>query len=221
MSKITALRTGRGRGKRVNVFLDDKFAFSLEAEVAVKEGLQIGQELLTNQIGAMARSDHFHRCLNVAAHYLSYRPRSELELRERLYQRGFDGDIVEAVLTKLKEQGLVDDVAFAQFWRDNRESFSPRSQWLTRLELRRKGIAEEIIAQVADVIDDDASAYRAALRKTRSLSLSDYQSFRRRLGGYLRRRGFSYRVINHTVELMWQEVLSLSPTIESSQQKRG
>ena len=221
MKKITAIRAGRGRGKRVNVFLDGKFAFSLEAEVAVKEDLQVEQELSVGQIEALARSDHFHRCLNAAAHYLSYRPRSESELRERLYRRGFGDNSVEAVIAKIKEQGLVDDTAFAQFWKDNRESFSPRSQWLTRLELRRKGIAKEIIDQVVDVIDDDESAYRAALSKARGLSQSDYQSFRRRLGGYLRRRGFSYEVINHTVELMWQEVLSLSPTVESSQQKRG
>jgi len=221
MKKITAIRAGRGRGKRVNVFLDGKFIFSLEAEVAVKENLRVGQELSDGQIEALARSDHFHRCLNAAAHYLSYRPRSESELRERLYRRGFGDDSVEAVIARLKEQGLVDDTAFAQFWKNNRESFSPRSQWLTRLELRRKGIAEEIIDQAIDAIDDDDSAYRAALSKARSLSLSDYQSFRRRLGGYLRRRGFSYEVINHTVELMWHEVLSLSPTVESSQQKRG
>ncbi len=97
MKKITALRTGRGRGKRVNVFLDGKFAFSLEAEVAMKEDLQVEQDLSADQIEALARSDHFHRCLNAAAHYLSYRPRSESELRERLLQRGFDGDSVEAV----------------------------------------------------------------------------------------------------------------------------
>ena len=205
MSKITALRVGRGRGKRVNVFLDGKFAFSLEAEVAVKEGLQIGQELSADEIGAITRSDYFHRCLNVAARYLSYRPRSEFELRERLHQRGFNGNSIEAVLTKLKEQGLVDDVAFAQFWRDNRESFSPRSQWLTKLELRRKGVASDIIDQVVDAIDDDDSAYRAAQSKARNLPLSDYQLFQRRLGGYLKRRGFGYRVISHTVERLWQE----------------
>ena len=205
MSKISALRVGKSRGKRVNVFLNGKFAFSLEAEVAVKEGLQVGQELFTNQIEALARSDHFHRCLNAAIHYLSYRPRSEFELRERLHQRGFDGNSVEAVLTKLKEEGLVDDMAFAQFWKDNRESFSPRSQWLTKLELRRKGVVGDIIEQVVDAIDDEDSAYRAAQSKARNLPLSDYQGFRRRLGEYLKRRGFSYRVINHTVERLWQE----------------
>jgi len=205
MRKITALRVGRGRGKRVNIFLDGKFAFSLEAEVATKEGLQVEQVLSDEQIEALARSDHFHRCLNAAFHYLSYRPRSESELRERLRQRGFDGDTQEAVISRLKEQGLVDDMAFAQFWKDNRESFSPRSQWLTKLELRRKGVANDIIDQVVDAIDNDASAYRAALRKARSLPQFDYQSFRRRLGEYLKRRGFSYGVIHHTVERLWQE----------------
>ena len=120
MRKITALRVGRGQRKRVNVFLDGRFAFSLEAEVAIREGLKVGQELSANQIEALARSDHFHRCLNAAGHYLSYRPRSEAEVRERLKRRGFDGDSVEAVIAKLKEQGLVDDMAFAQFWKDNR-----------------------------------------------------------------------------------------------------
>ena len=205
MRKITAIRVRRGWGKRVNVFLDGKFAFSLEAEAAVKEGLQVGQELSDSQVEAIARSDHFHRCLNAAAQYLSYRPRSESEIRERLHRHRFDGDSVEAVIARLKEQGLVDDMAFAQFWKDNRASFSPRSQCLTKLELRRKGVADDLIDQVVDVIDDDDSAYRVALSKARSLSLSDYQSFRRRLDEYLKRRGFGYGVINHIVERMWQE----------------
>jgi len=205
MNKITAIRFRKDRGKRVNIFLDGRFAFSLEAEVAIKEGLQVGQELSNSHIEALAQSDHFHRCLNVALRYLSYRPRSEFELRQRLCQRGFDGAGVEAALARLKEQGLVDDIAFAQFWKDNRESFSPRSRWLTKLELKQKGVAEEVIDQVANVIDDHNSAYRAARNKARSLPRSDYQGFRHRLGEYLKRRGFSYEVINHTVERLWQE----------------
>ncbi len=62
MKKITAIRSGRGRQERVNVSLDGKFAFSLEAELATKEELQIGQELFANQIEALAKSDRFYRC---------------------------------------------------------------------------------------------------------------------------------------------------------------
>lgn len=206
MSKITAMRAGKRRAKRVNMFLDGRFAFSLEAKVVAEEGLQVGQELSTSQIEALAMSDKFDRCLDAANRFLSYRPRSESELRERLHRRGFDGDSVEAAIARLKEQGLVDDVAFAQFWKDNRESFSPRSQWLTRLELRRRGVASDIIDRVAGDVDDNDSAYRAALGKAGHLPLSDYQSFRRRLGEYLKRRGFDYGVINHTVRRIWQEL---------------
>ncbi len=205
MRKITALRVGRGRGKRVNMFLDGKFAFSLEAEVVAKEGLQVEQVLSAKQIETLGRSDNFQCCLNAAVRHLSYRPRSESELRERLRQRGSDGDSVEAVITRLKEQRLVDDMAFAQFWKDNRESFSPRSRWLTKQELRRKGLSNDVIDQVVEAINDDDSAYRAARSRVRSLPQADYQSFRRRLGEYLRRRGFSYAVINHTVERLWQD----------------
>ena len=205
MSQVTALRIGKGRGNRVNLFLDDRFAFSLEADVVVKEGLQIGQELSANQLEALAKSDHFHRCLNAAIRYLSYRPRSRSEVRRRLQQKGFDNDTIEAVIAKLKEQGLIDDIDFARFWKENRDSFSPRSQWLTKLELRQKGVADDIIDQVVKTIDDEDSAYRAALSKAHSLPRSDYQGFRRRLGEYLKRRGFSYGAINHTIERLWQE----------------
>lgn len=205
MNKITAIQIGKNRGKRVNVSLDGRFAFSLAAEVVLKEGLRVGQELSAAEIEALAGTDRFHCCLNAALRYLGHRPRSEFELKERLQRRGFDGDSVEAALVRLKEQGLVDDVAFAQFWKDNRESFSPRSRRLTGLELRQKGVDEDTIAKVVDVIDDDDSAYRAALGKARSLPLSDYHGFRRRLAGYLNRRGFSYGVINHAVERVWQK----------------
>ncbi|MFC1981343.1 regulatory protein RecX [Chloroflexota bacterium] len=205
MSKVTDLRTGKRRGKQVNIFLDGKFAFSLQAEVAAEEDLRIGQQLSADQIAALARSDQFHRCLHAANRYLSYRPRSEAEVKNQLHRHGFDDDSIEAALAKLREQGLVGDVAFAQFWKDSRESFSPRSQWLTSLELKRKGVVDEVIDQVVGVMDDVDSAYRAALSKAHRLSQSDYQAFRRRLGDYLRRRGFSYGVVNHTLERVWEE----------------
>lgn len=167
-----------------------------------------------NRTTALQGQGNFQRCLDAAVRYLSYRPRGEAELRDRLTQRGFAGDIQDAVITKLRDQGLVNDSAFAQFWRDNRDTFRPRSKWLTGLELRRKGVDTEIIDRVVDTIDDEANAYRAAQSKARSLlegSGADYPTFHRRLGGYLQRRGFSSSVIKGTLERMWQEQKRLEP----------
>jgi regulatory protein len=178
----------------------------LEAEVAVKEKLKVGQELASDQIATLAKSDQFQRCHNTATTYLSYRPRSEYEMRQRLLGRGFSSDAIEAVLKRLREQGLVNDIAFAEFWQDNRQLFSPRSQWLVRLELRQKGISNDVIERVASTISDGDNAYRAATSRAHRLPLSDYESFRRCLDKFLKRRGFGYWVIKETIELLWQEI---------------
>ena len=205
MSEITGLKAAKTREKRVNVFLDGKLALRLLAEVALKEGLKVGQELTESQMEALAGLDRYQRCHNTAIRYLAYRPRSEAEIRERLQRRGFDSDCTEKTLARLKEQGLVDDTAFARFWKDNRQAFSPRSRRLTKLELQRKGLTGDIIEQVVGELDDSDSAYRAALNRLRRLPATDYQTFRRRLGEYLGRRGFSYSIISETTARVWQE----------------
>lgn len=205
MSKITRLTAGKSREKRVNVYLDGKYAGNLLAEVVFKKGLKVGQELSEVELEELTGADRYQRCLNAAIRYLGYRPRSEAEIRQRLQKHGFDADCTDKALARLKEQGLVDDTAFARFWKDNRESFSPRSRRLTKLELQRKGLDNDTIEQVINEVDDSDSAYRAALSQARRLSPSDYQVFRRRLGEHLGRRGFGYDVIKETVEKVWRE----------------
>ena len=205
MGKITALKEGKGRNKRINVFVDGRFAFSLEGDVVVAGALRVGQELTASEAEKLAAKDQDQRGMNAAVRLLGYRPRSEAELRERLLRRGFEKATIDSVMGKLKEQNLVDDTDFARFWKENRQSFRPRSRRMTRLELRRKGVDSGVIDRIVAEIDDGDSAYRAAQPKARQMKAADYDVFRRRLGEYLRRRGFDYEVIKRTVEKMWQE----------------
>ncbi len=204
MAKITALRM-ESRRKRTRVFLDSKFAFSLGAGTVATAGLRTGQELSEADIERLTGADRLRRCRDTALRYLDYRPRSEAELRVRLQQRGVDDDAINSVVARLKEQGLVNDEAFARFWKENREAFRPRSRRLTRLELRRKGVENSVIEQVVNTIDDGENAYQSALKKARLLPPDDRRTFQRRLGDYLRRRGFDYEVINQTVARIWKE----------------
>ncbi|MGD9115997.1 MAG: RecX family transcriptional regulator [Dehalococcoidia bacterium] len=205
MKKVTAISEGKRRQRRVNIFLDDKFAFSLGTEVAVRENVKVGQELSQGDIENLTGAELDQRCYDAALRYLDYRPRSQSELEQRLRRRGFDEANIKAVIARLKEHGLVDDLAFARFWQENRQSFSPRSRWLVRRELQAKGVAEEVIARVVAGIDEADGAYRAAMTKAHSLP-ADYESFRRRLGDYLKRRGFGYGVIKDTLEKVWKEI---------------
>ena len=204
MSTITAIEVQKRGKDRVNVSLDGAFAFSLGIEVLEKQGLRLGQMLSDSQREELVKADLFHKCLNAALHLLSYRPRSEAEVRIRLRPR-FEEQAIDSVIVHLKARHMVDDVAFAQFWKENRESFSPRSKRMIMLELRRKGIDSEVITDVVEAIDDEQSAYRAAEKKARSWAKEDYNAFRRKLGAFLSRRGFSSEVANSIMERLWQE----------------
>jgi len=153
----------------------------------------------------LPESDSLQDSLNAAYRYLSYRPRSEAEIRHRLHRRGFSNEVVERALTRLREQHLSDDATFAQFWKDNRLSFRPKSKRLLQKELREKHVAAEIVDQVTRDIDDEAIAYELGSARMHTLAHLDYPHFYRRLSSYLAYRGFSYEVVRHTVALLWQE----------------
>jgi regulatory protein len=201
---ITALRLN-DRKKHVSVFIDGSFLFSIGEEVAVKAGLDVGQHLSAGQIEELKQVDLFQSCHGAALHYLGYRPRSEAEVRQRLHRRGFNDEVVDKVIVGLKEGGLIDDAVFAQYWRDNRLSFRPRSKRLIKLELRQKGVAIETANELVEDLDDEKAAYEAGLKKARVLSGLDHSEFHSRLAGYLRRRGFDYETIGSAVARLWQE----------------
>jgi len=153
----------------------------------------------------LVNNSTFQQCLDAAYRYLSYRPRSEVEVKQRLHQRGFDAEVVDKTIAKLKEQSLIDDLAFARFWKENRLSFRPRSKRLIIKELNDKKVAAEIIERVTEDIDDMDNAYKLGCRRMHLLAHLDYPDFYRRLSNYLRYRGFTYEVIKHTVTSLWQE----------------
>jgi regulatory protein len=110
MGRITALRVGGGK-KRVNVFVDGSFSFAIDGEVAGKAGLQVGQHLSADQIEELTQASLFQNCLDAALRYLSYRPRSDAEVTQRLRRHGFADDVVSRTITELRERKLIDDVA--------------------------------------------------------------------------------------------------------------
>lgn len=153
----------------------------------------------------MADTNSLQDCLNAAYRYLSYRPRSEGEMRDWLRRRGFAKGVVEQAIVRLREQNLTDDFAFAQFWKDNRLSFRPKSKRLLAKELRGKKVAAEIIERVTGDIEDEATAYQLGRNRMPALTRLDYPDFYRRLSGYLAYRGFSYQVIRDTAARLWRE----------------
>jgi len=201
--KITALREQKRKKDRVNVYLDGQYALSLGAQLAAE--LQEGSFLSAEELHALQRRDSFANAYKKALDYLAYRPRSRRELSDYLRRKRVPEKIVEEVLEGLTRERLVDDLAFARYWVENRERFRPRSRAMLRSELRHKGLDEEMISEALATVDEEESTRRAAHQRASRYIRLDERSFRQKMGQFLRRRGFNYHLIEEVVSSLLRE----------------
>lgn len=202
---ITALKAQKRNPERINVYLDGEFAFGLARIVAA--WLHIGQVLSEERIERLRQEDALEAAYQRALLALSYRPRSEQEVQRKLTEAGYDEAVRQAVIERLRNGGLVGDEQFAQAWVENRQAFRPRSKRMLAAELRQKGVGNEEIEQaLLGAVDDETMAYEAGARYARKLTAADWETFRKRLSGYLGRKGFGYETVSVAVRRIWQEL---------------
>jgi len=211
-STVTALVAQKKNPDRVNVYLDGKFAFGLAAIEAVR--LRRGQVLTEADIERLQAADDVEKAREKALQFLSNRPRSEWEVRQNLRKAGYGDETIDRVLERLRGVGLVDDAAFVRYWIDNRAQFNPKGEVALRQELRRKGVAREVIDTVLEESDhaEDKAALQAALAKADRYRQLPRQEFAQKLGAYLARRGFDYETVREAVQAAWQAVHADEPS---------
>lgn len=203
MKKITAIEAQKRTPNRVNIHLDGEFAFSLARIVAA--WLNVGQQLSEEKIEQLQLEDARERAFQQAMLFLSYRARSESEIRLNLRKHEIPEPVIEHTLDRLREDGLANDDRFARAWVENRSAFRPRSRRLIAMELRQKGLAEEAVSSAIADVDDGTLAYEAAQKRVSRLKGLEWNDFRKKLGDFLARRGFSYSVIAPVVTRIWNE----------------
>lgn len=212
---VTAVERQRRR-RRVTVFVDGAFALALGAELAAERDVRPGRTITPGELSSLAEAEAKRGALESALRLLSYRPRSERELRERLARKGFRRPAIDETAGRLRDLGYLDDAAFARFWTETKQALRPRSRRLVASELRRRGVERDTAEEATAGIADEDAAYAAASRRLRALRGLEYRTFRERLGGFLTRRGFSYDVARRTIERCWTELEE-----ENSEQEDG
>jgi regulatory protein len=204
MRKVTAIEAQKRNPNRVNIYLDDQFAFGLARIVAA--WLQVGQELSEEKVAALQEEDAREVALQKSLHFLSYRVRSIEEVRKNLEKHEIPEAAIQSTLEKLQNAGLLNDHEFARTWIENRNTFRPRGRRALRMELRQKGLPESVIeTTLEETTDEEALALTAARKQLRKLQGLDWMDFRKKMAGFLGRRGFPYEVVASATRQVWQE----------------
>lgn len=205
--RITEIRQQERDPSRVSIDLDGRFGFGLAATQAYEQGLRIGDELDADRVRALCALDEVGRATEAAIRLLAVRPRSIREVRDRLRQRDFAPEAIDAAVEKLEGWRYVDDADFARFWVENRERHKPRGRRLLEQELRRKGIDRETVQETLDAadLDEQGSALELGRAKLRSYGGLEPHVARRRLGAYLARRGYGLDQIRRSLDDLFGE----------------
>lgn len=149
--------------------------------------------------------DTFEKFYNKSLRYLSYRPRSEKEIRDYIKKcaKDLDSSITEKIISKLKEYNFLNDENFAKLWIEQRTNFKPKSLRVIKMELAQKGIKKELIE---DMIYDlrfknkDLESVKKLIEKriTRYENL-EKQEIYEKLGRFLAGKGFDYDTIKEAL----------------------
>lgn len=136
---------------------------------------------------------------------LSLRDHSEWELRRKLKEKGYEQQGIEESVTRLRELGYLDDLRFARLFASsamrNGRGYGPR----LKLELARRGVAAEIVSAVlAELSEEFTESELLARMMERRFSEFDPESAtekeKRKVVGYLQRKGFSLSAIFATIK---------------------
>jgi regulatory protein len=204
MLTVTRLEPQKKNPQRLNVYLDGEFAFGISRAAA--PWLAVGEQLSQQKVEDLKNSDQAEIAYQRALHFLSYRSRSEQEIRQNLSKHKIPEEIINEVLDKLRQSSLVDDRAFARNWIENRSQFKPRGRRALSSELTRKGIAREIIDEELHDLDESLLALQCARKKAGRYQQLDQENFLKKMTAYLNRRGFPYQTTRDAAMEIWQEL---------------
>jgi regulatory protein len=199
---ITRIEPQKKNPSRRSIFVDGKFAFGVDEEVVSKLGLEKGKSLTEHGIKEILIQKNENEAKEVALRFLSFRRRTEKEIKDKLKKKGYDEKTIKRTIDKLKEYDLVNDSEFAIAWVKERLAYKPRGKRLLKQELWKKGIKKEIIDQVIEALcqDEDKSASELLQKIQKRYRNLEPKVAKRRMYGLLLRRGFSYETVSQALK---------------------
>ena len=186
---ITKISPAVRTAGRYNVFVDEKYSFSLDETQLVKINLRKGAKISEENLTELKGESDFGKNYIRAVDLISRRLRSEKEIRDYAWRKQWSKENLEKVVERLHERGYLNDEKFAESFvrsRANLRNFSKRKM---KMELMKKGIKSEIIEKVLDESEDfdEDQALKNLIAKKRG-----HYETEQKLIAYLARQGFSY-----------------------------
>ena len=203
MSKITKIETGKRNKERVNVYIDDEYAFSINMELVYKFGLKVNEEVNKEKLIEISKSENLSKCKELALRTIERSYKTEKEIRDKLLAKEFDIETVDSTINFLIEYGFIDDSKFVSMYIKDRIRTQGRNK--IRYSLISKGVNKLLIEEAFSTLDRDDEMERAIIlceKKYLNISKREDDDFKikNKLTRYLLGRGYDYDIAKEVIK---------------------
>ncbi|CUP14513.1 recombination regulator RecX [Clostridium disporicum] len=195
MNIITKIEIGKRNKERVNIYIDDEFAFSLSAEIVYKENLAPKQVIDVEKLTRLAREDEFMKCKSSALKIVERSYKTEKEIFNKLITKEYSKESINRTIEFLREYNLINDRNYVKMY--VKDKLKSQGKNKIKYNLKRKGISDELIIEELSKIDDEDSKNGAiilAQKKYNELKRreSDQYKLSQKLYRFLISKGYNY-----------------------------
>lgn len=191
MPTITRLVAGKRDPSRISIYIDGKFACSLSAEEVISRGLVRGYELSENDQATLLDKSTKEKLLSKILNFISYRPRSQKEIRDRLKKYKATSEQIEDIVNKITKLGVLNEQEFAKYLVESRRA-QGRSSRHIKSELKSQGIDKEVSEDSLVNGSNDRATVRELIKRKSHLE-------KEKLIAYLARRGFPWELVREAL----------------------
>lgn len=203
MNIITKIEVGKRNKERVNIYIDEEYAFSISAELVYKENIKVKDKIDVDSLKKLADEDNYIKCKNTALKTIERTYKSEKELAQKLALKGYDDHIINRTINFMKEYNLLNDNNYATMYvKDKSRNIGKKK---IKYSLLQKGIDEEIIESELEKINNDevkVTVFEMALKKYKVFSKRENDNYKltQKLYRFLMGKGYDYDLIKDVVK---------------------
>ena len=201
-SIITKVEVQRNNKKRVNIYVNEEYAFSCDAELVYRYDLKKSKVIDLVDLEEVILSDNFMKAKNDSLRYLERSYKTEKEITEKLKKKGYDDSVIEKTIVFLKEYNFINDTKYAEMYIKDKQQSAGKVK--LKYDLRKKGIEEDTVRHLMDQMDSDVengSAESLAVKKFKLLLQreSDRRKIYEKLLRFLIGKGFSFETAKSVI----------------------
>jgi regulatory protein len=201
-SKITKVEIQKNNKNRVNIYIDEEFAFACDAQLVYIHNIAKGVIIEKKGLQDIINEDNYIKGKSCALHFLERSAKSAKQIIDKLTIKEFDNKTIDRVMEFLKQYEFIDDSRYVELF--IKEKIKTCGKNKIKFALIKKSLPQDLIKEAINRITSEQQLETALiLGEKRMITLlkseNDRKKLYKKVSDYLMRTGYDYQIVNEVL----------------------